>query len=207
MSALITPPSLARVTRSGRQTIGRSPRCVAGRLVADYLRDWGLRDPELLAAESRRLIELTESDFDSADLDRPNESLCQRFCQAAIDRTITQVASWTASIAMEPPCQATDAQAASRIVARLPDMLDEFPEAVVRQEGFPARAASLLKRSVQPVVPTPIVRPMALAPRTRTVRFLRPLYWRQTLRLARGYSVRLLPRRSVTPVVATSDQR
>lgn len=183
MSAILevsAQPGLRRDERSFR-AMRHSPQATAKRLVADYLRDWGLRDPELVAAESKRIVEATLGEFplydDMTDAER------DAFCQAAIRRTVAEIESWSATIARGiTPRAAGRFALGGTLSPALSELLDAFPEAVVRRDHPTARALADLEQAILPVVPKPHVREMGAALRTRPVKIFRAVYWRAMFR-------------------------
>lgn len=158
-----------------------SPQATAKRLVADYLRDWGLRDPELVAAESKRIVEATLGEFPLYDDMTDGER--DAFCQAAIRRTVAEIESWSATIARGiTPRAAGRFALGGTLSPGLSELLDAFPEAVVRRDHPTARALADLEQAILPVVPKPHVREMGAAVRTRPVKFFRAVYWRAVFR-------------------------
>lgn len=179
---LRTPPSSGRLDeRSSLRRSRPSPQATAKRLVADYLRDWGLRDPELVAAEAKRIVEAT---LDEMPLyDDTTEAERDAFCQAAIRRTVAEIESWSATIARGiTPRAAGRFAMGGTLSPGLSELLDAFPEAIVRRDHPTARALADLERAILPVVPKPNVREMGAVPRTRAVRYLRPGFWKAVAR-------------------------
>lgn len=174
---------LSRLDERFVRPMRHSPQATAKRLVADYLRDWGLRDPELVAAESKRIVEATLGEFplydDMTDAERDT------FCQAAIRRTVAEIESWSATIARGiTPRAAGRFALGGTLSPGLSELLDAFPEAVVRRDHPTARALADLEQAILPVVPRPNVREMGVALRTRPVRIFRAGYWRAVFRSA-----------------------
>lgn len=183
MSAALESPKLQLSRRDERsfRAMRHSPQATAKRLVADYLRDWGLRDPELVAAESKRIVESTLDEFPLYDDMTDGER--DAFCQAAIRRTVAEIESWSATIARGiTPRAAGRFALGGTLSPGLSELLDAFPEAVVRRDHPTARALADLEQAILPVVPKPHVREMGAALRTRPVKFFRAVYWRALFR-------------------------
>ena len=188
MSAALETPKVSPIVRHDERSTSRrlrpSPQATAKRLVADYLRDWGLRDPELVASEARRIVEATLEEMPLYD--DTTEPEREAFCQAAVRRTVAEIESWSATIArgITPRAAGRFAMGAA-MSPGLSELLDAFPEAIVRRDHPAARALADLERAILPVVPATHVREMGAVPRTRTVRYLRLAFWRTVLRGAR----------------------
>lgn len=117
--------------------------------VAEYLRDLGLRDPELVAKESQRIVGNAQRQLSLADAN--NES---QLCERAVRLTVKQLELWLEVLAAQSGRPDHSQRLGSVIAARLPALLDRFPYALNGDE-LPAELVESLKTGVNPVVPTP----------------------------------------------------
>lgn len=126
-------------------------RCV----VAEYLRDLGLRDPDVIALESQRIVTqaLQEVRPDQYAVD---ESL---LCEKAILLTVKQLERWLEVLATQSGRPDPSPRLGSVIAARLPDLLSRFPQALHGGE-MPAELVHSLQDGLTPVVPPPRPRGM-----------------------------------------------
>lgn len=157
-------------------------------LVAEYLHDWGLRDPEVIAAEARRIVERAEAQT----LAVPPDLLEQALCETAIRLTVEEVESAIGTLAASSgPCRLARRPTRGSIVPRMATLLVEFPEAIRHRERPPARLLALLEQSVAPIIPLPNQRDMRPQPRVRVIRIFRIGYWRCILRRLQWKAARL----------------
>lgn len=144
-------------------------------LVAEYLRDWGLKNPDVIAAESRRIVEQAEDLFVEGAL--PGHGRAD-LCQAAIRLANEEVEAAIASMANScPRIQGRGSRTNGSIVPRLDSVLLEFPDAIRHRDRPPARLLSILERTVTPIIPECTYREMRPQPRTRLWCVLRRGYW------------------------------
>ena len=201
MLAVLNAPTVGRRPAADVRPSRRSPRSVAMRLVADYLRDWGLRDPELVAAETRRLIEQAEAESEFADisleaLDGANDAICRRFYETAIRITVAQVEAWVTGLAAAPTLvDRADGHDRCAVVPRLPELLSEYPEAIMGRPAPREGAIVDLGRAVQAVVPPALHRRMRGAPPVRNVWVFRGETWSAPAQWAVSVVRTMTPRR------------
>lgn len=149
-------------------------------LVAEYLHDWGLRDPEVIAQESRRIVE--EAELRIAESVRPDLELSS----VAIEMTQREVEASIARMAASSQAPVRQRKATNNsIVPRLGPVLLEFPDAIRHRDRPPSRLLQMLERSVNPIVPCSSPCEMRPQPRTRLLKLLRRAYWVRVRRLAR----------------------
>lgn len=141
-------------------------------LVAEYLHDWGLRDPEVIALESRRIVE--QADLQLGDAGRNQAKLCAlavEITQAEVEASIARMAASSRPLARKRI--ATN----NSIVPRMGRVLLEFPDAIRHRDRPPARLLQVLETSVNPIVPCSKRCDMLPQPRTRLWKLLRKGYW------------------------------
>jgi len=158
-------------TREIPRTTSGAGKDLARYLVAEYLRDWGLLDPDIIADESRRIVEQAEA------LAMPdNGELSEReLCAAAIHIVMEEVEATIACMASSTShAQSTTSNS---IVPRMARLLLEFPDAIRHRDRPPARLLQVLERSVAPIIPRCDLREMRPQPSTRLWCVLRGSYW------------------------------
>jgi membrane glycosyltransferase len=118
-------------------------RCV----VADYLRDLGLRDPDLVADLSRRIVRRAR---DAMALGRAGDP--KNLSETAVRIAVQHLDQWLRSVAA--PMGAGDGSEllGSVVGAQLPGVLARFPDAL-RYEHPSAEMASSVQPHLTPVVP------------------------------------------------------
>jgi hypothetical protein len=151
-------------------------RNLARYLVAEYLHDWGLRDPDVIASESRRIVDQAELLI----LENAGESREQKLAAMAIELTMDEVEAAIARMATTSLTAAVDGVPTNNsIVPRMARVLLEFPEAIRHRDRPPARLLQVLERAVAPIIPYSNHREMRPTMRTRLWRVLRRGYWHQ----------------------------
>lgn len=123
-------------------------------LVADYLRDLGLTDPDVIARQSQQIIERAVSESSEADKLDP-----AHFCETAIRLTVKELENLLALLASRSDCAETPERLGCVVAAQLPLLLKQFPQAMCREE-LPAELVASLRQALKPVVPTPRPRSM-----------------------------------------------
>ncbi len=120
--------------------------------VAEYLRDIGLRDPELIARESHDIVTRAQCKVGENGEERS-------LAEAAIQLTVKQLDQWLAALAADP--HQSNAPNRPNVVAgaRLPDLLSRYPSAW-RNSRPSAEAIETAREDLRPVVPRPRPRPM-----------------------------------------------
>lgn len=119
--------------------------------VAEYLRDLGLRDPDVVAQASRRIVAEAQRHRPSGD-DR-------LLCETAISQTVKQLERWLEVLAAQSGTADQSQRLGSVVAARLPGLLDRFPRALNGQR-LPEELLDTLRNGLTPVVPSPRPRRM-----------------------------------------------
>jgi hypothetical protein len=179
-----------------KKSPGREPRSsvktsrdLARYLVAEYLHDWGLRDPDVIAAESRRIVEQAELLM----LENVGEAQDQKLAAIAIELTMDEVEAAIVRMATTSMAATLDGVPTNNsIVPRMARVLLEFPEAIRHRDRPPARLLQVLERSVAPIIPYSNHREMRPTMRTRLWRVLRRGYWHQFKRRLNAWTRRVL---------------
>jgi len=141
-------------------------------LVAEYLHDWGLRDPEVIAQESRRIVEQAELQLaESVKLGLDLDAVAIEITQAEVEASIARMAA--SSGVPHRKRIATN----NSIVPRMGRVLLEFPDAIRHRDRPPSRLLQMLEKSVNPIVPRSHRCDMLPQPRTRLWKLLRKGYW------------------------------
>lgn len=142
--------------------------------VAEYLRDVGLRDPELIARESQRMVLRAEREL----LFQGNGS-DGSLAEAAIHLTVKELDQWLTVLASDTSDAGEPQRLGGVVGARLPALLGRYPEAWKQRRPSPELVESL-KDDVVPVVPAPRPRTM----RRQTLELV-PTFWRRLRRAVR----------------------
>lgn len=130
-------------------------------VVAEYLRDVGLRDPELIARESQRIVEKARRERIEPALPSPT------LAEVAIRCTVSQLDEWLLALAAESQQEllaesargGRGARVGGVAGARLRDLLSRYPEAWKRSQPS-AEAVETSRRELVTVVPEPKPRRM-----------------------------------------------
>jgi membrane glycosyltransferase len=120
---------------------------VARCAVAEYLRDLGLRDPDLLADLSRRIVRRAR---DALALGQASEA--SDLTEAAVRLAVRQLDQWLRSLASAHGVCETSELLGSVVGARLPDLIARYPDAL-RHEHVSAELADSAPEELTPVVP------------------------------------------------------
>lgn len=183
-----TAPLVKKSVSREPRTIARSAQNRARYLVAEYLHDWGLRDPDIIAGESRRIVEQAERLLQEQAGDAPERDLGAM----AIRITMDEVEAAIARMAATSPAPAGGVPTNNSILPRLAPVLLEFPEAIRHRDRSPARLLQVLERSLSPICPCSHHREMRAQPRTKLWRVLRKGYWRTCQRRLQEWTRRLM---------------
>lgn len=143
-------------------------RCV----VAEYLRDWGLRDPELVALETRRIVRRADNHL-ARDGGEPT---AQALSETAIRLTIEEIETWISQMASQSRRRNNGHPNGH---GSMGESAFHSPDLTHHRNRLPARLLFILEQSVSPVVPSTRRREMRPQPRTRLWKVLRRGYWRQ----------------------------
>jgi membrane glycosyltransferase len=117
--------------------------------VAEYLRDLGLRDPDVVAQESQRIVSQAQRELaPTAAVDEAS------LCETAIRLTVKQLERWLLVLASQSGSPDEPERLGSVIAARLPMLLEQFPQPL-DQKRLPAGLVGSLQGNLAPVVPPP----------------------------------------------------
>ncbi|RCS46043.1 glucans biosynthesis glucosyltransferase MdoH [Bremerella cremea] len=122
-------------------------------VVADYLRDLGLTDPDFIASESKRIV--NESLAAIAEDPKTNG---KRLRKMAIRLTVKKLAKWVHAIEVEHGAEGTP-NPPGVIGAHLPELLSLHPQGLV-DESLPERFVASAQTKRKPVVPPPVPKGM-----------------------------------------------
>ncbi|HWL08637.1 MAG TPA: hypothetical protein VNQ76_09540 [Planctomicrobium sp.] len=156
-------------------------------LVAEYLRDWGLRDPDVIAVESRRIVEqaevVTQQKYGTISL--------RHLCATAILLTMNEVEEAIAGMAASSSRSLTHEGKNNRsVVPHVARLLQEFPDAIRHRDRPPARLLQVLEQSVAPIIPHPQHREMLAQPSTRLCSLFRGCFWMELCGRFQGWLLR-----------------
>lgn len=117
--------------------------------VAEYLRDLGLKDPDVVAEESQRIVAEAQQQLSAADVNDPSV-----LCETAIRLTVKQLERWLEMLATQSGGRDHSPRMGSVMATRLPGLLDRFPQAM-NGDGLPPELVDSLQTGITPVVPQP----------------------------------------------------
>ncbi len=115
--------------------------------VAEYLRDLGLGDPDVIAQESLRIVD--QALFETTSSEEIDSAV---LCERAIRLTVRQLEKLLRLVARQSGSGEEPERLGSVVAARLPVLLDQFPEAIGKDK-LPEELASSLQDQLSPVVP------------------------------------------------------
>ncbi len=144
----------------------RSPRDAARCIVGEYLRDWGLRDPDVIATRARDIVDQAEKLIAA----QPDSTLT--LSEAALSITVDLIA---AAIVVKPEAGETGLVPQACVVAEVSEILDAYP-CLVQGDRDPA-ASDLLSTAARPIVPQAKRSEMPAQPGTRVWRVVSPAYY------------------------------
>jgi len=164
MTASALNPLSAPAERAPRRTPRDAARCIVG----EYLRDWGLRDPDAIAAQSREIVD--QAMMMIGEKPAESVSLAETALGIAVDRIAAAVVvkpeTATAGGLIPQAC----------VVAEVSHILDEFPH--LATDG----AAGAMANASSPIVPQLKRSEMPAQPGTRLLRLLSPAYYQSIVR-------------------------
>jgi hypothetical protein len=159
-------PSSAPAERAHRRTPRDAARCIVG----EYLRDWGLRDPDVIAARSREIVEQAEKFLSVA----PESALT--LSETALGIAVDLI---TAAVVVKPEAGDTGSLIPqASVVAEVSHLLDEYPS--LAQAGgidIDHEAVGALATLAKPIVPQSKRSEMPAQPGTRVWRLVSPAYY------------------------------
>jgi hypothetical protein len=163
-SAMILPSAPAE--RAPRRTPRDAARCIVG----EYLRDWGLRDPDVIAARSREIVDQAERFLDVA----PESALT--LSEAALGIAVDLI---TAAVVVKPEAGETGSLVPqASVVAEVSHILEEYPCLAHGSPGdLDQEAAGVLATAAAPIVPQAKRSEMPAQPGTRVWRLVSPAYY------------------------------
>ena len=150
----------------------------AERLLAEYLRQWGLRDPSAIATQCRRWVRRATGRAD--DLQAPSSSRGD-LAEAALADAMRDMDRWLDHLALLVSPVPTEAAARRGLLAMaLPTVIDRYPQALLQYESLPASFVQQLREAARPVVPVATqLRRMQGPPLGELPPLLQPRHWRR----------------------------
>ena len=166
MTASAMNPLSASAERAPRRTPRDAARCIVG----EYLRDWGLRDPDVIAARSREIVEQAEKFLAVA----PESTLT--LSEAALGIAVDLI---SAAIVVKPdPADTSVLVPQASVVAEVSHLLDEYPCLVQGDSSaIDHEAVGALAVLAKPIVPRAKRSEMPAQPGTRVWRLVSPAYY------------------------------
>lgn len=170
-------------TKSVQKAPARSqhPELAAGaraqRVLAEYLRQWGLRDPAVIAAHCRRWVQ------QAAERIAAGSERAAALDRLAIELAIAEIDGWLDHLSKLASTHAGDAHARRGLLAVEMQMLaDRYSGVLLSRDGLPSSLMQHLRHAARPIVP-PVHRvPMRPQPMGELPWLLSPQRWWQSLR-------------------------
>ncbi|HTU26097.1 MAG TPA: hypothetical protein VMF30_11900 [Pirellulales bacterium] len=136
-----------QTNESGREETGWGPR--GERLVAEYLRSWGLRDPQTIAAVSKYWVESVSV------APRSGVSSLADFYRMVMRRVISDLGQWLDHLGRQVGIAECEIPARRGLVAlELQSLVDRFPAALLDDRPLPSWLMEQLAAAAVPVVPS-----------------------------------------------------
>ncbi len=141
-------PSIAESGELTRETVTTESR--AERLLAEYLRVWGLRDPQTIAVLSRQWV---QSAIHAGNLAQQTTSL--NILYGAVMRHATsEMEQWLDRITAQSCADVHNPQSCRGLLAiELQSLIDQFPATILKDGPLPTALLEQLSRAARPVVP------------------------------------------------------
>jgi len=176
MTASELSPSSASTERAQRRTPRDAARCTVG----EYLRDWGLRDPDVIAARSREIVEQAEKFLQVA----PESTLT--LAEASLGIAVDLI---TAAVVVKPDAKDTGSLVPqASVVSEVSHIFDEYPSLVRGGGEFDQEAVGALATAAAPIVPQAKRSEMPAQPGTRVWPLVSPAYYQALVkRLAMAF--------------------
>ena len=166
MTASAMNASSASAERAPRRTPRDAARCIVG----EYLRDWGLRDPDVIAARSREIVEQAEKFLAVA----PESTLT--LTDAALGIAVDLIA--VAVVVKPEPGDTGSLVPQASVVSEVSQILDEYPCLVRGSAGaIDQEAAGALATAASPIVPQAKRSEMPAKPGNRVWPLVSPAYY------------------------------
>ena len=148
----------------------------AERLLAEYLRCWGLRDPSTIAAQCREWVRQATEIFDHRSAsDGPTEDLCR----VAFSLAIREIDQWLDHLArLTSPDSTSAAWRRGLLAMRLQNLLENHPELWLKYEPPSDALFEKLRAAARPVVPASQPVPMNDQPLGELPSPLQFAWWR-----------------------------
>ena len=122
----------------------------AERLVAEYLRAWGLRDPQTIATLSRKWVRSARDAASSPQQD----ATASEIYRVVLRRATGEMRQWLDHLTSEVCSGSRDALSRRGLLAiELQATIDRFPAALLDKGSLPASLLQQLARTARPVVP------------------------------------------------------
>jgi hypothetical protein len=170
----VTPPSaVASVTDTApeRSENDDAQAIIAAKsAVAEYLRDLGLRDPDIIAAESQQIVAQASGKAGAS----------KSLAETAIQLTVKRLEHYLTVLAGQSGSPGEGWRMNCAIAARLPLLLSDFP-LTFTGKNLPEEAITRLRTGVAPVVPS--TRPRRMGRQRLT---LLPMSVRRVVNFLRG---------------------
>jgi len=121
----------------------------AERVLAEYLRQWGLRDPTTIATHCRRWVREAVERVGSQPGGQP-----VAICRAAVEAAISEIDEWLDHLSALAAVNGDDARARRGLLAiEVQTMIDKYPEALLNYDALPAPLMKHIRRASHSAVP------------------------------------------------------
>lgn len=165
MTASAMTPHSASAERAPRRTPRDAARCIVG----EYLRDWGIRDPDVIAVQSREIVE--QALITLGEQPDGSITLAEAALGIAVDRIIS-------AVVVKPQSTLNDALLPQAcVVSEIRQILEEFPHLAGLSADHTDDAVGALATAAAPIVPQSKRSEMPAQPGTRVWRLVSPAYY------------------------------
>lgn len=148
--ATVPIPTPLVETPSEQKSIASEAIQAAKYAVSEYLRDLGMRDPELIAGETNRIVDRALQEF------APGEPVDQALLtDAAIRHTVDQLATLLKTLSADRNQEHAGSSCETLVAANLPGLFAQYPEVLARPNASTETAGAM-----QRVVPEALPRRM-----------------------------------------------
>lgn len=164
------------------------PEARAERLLAEYLRHWGLRDPSTIAARCRLWVQQAAATDDNPDT-----------ATAALELALADIDKWLDHLARRVSPNQVEAERCRGLLAiELQTLIDQHPEALLEYDALPDALLRRLQNAARPAVPAVQATRMDGQPLGELPAPLQPQWWRRFFaRLTRVFLEAVSWRRAV----------
>jgi hypothetical protein len=160
----------------------------AERVLAEYLRHWGLRDPTTIATHCRRWVREAVEHAGSEARAQP-----AAVYRAAVEAAMDEIDGWLDQLASLASANHEEAAARRGMLAiEVQTLIDKYPETLLKNDALPAPLVQHFRRASHPAVPSAHYTPMRAQPLGQLASPLTWQWWKQgTSRMLASAALRL----------------